>query len=357
MNPQQFPSASDIGACNVDIVPQDFSSQESTASVSGRTPSAHIPPYMADGYRDASTPTHSNSQSTSLARAPSSQTYDQSYRLHPATPPRQSFSLMKKFSGMFYSPSESSSTTYDLEQRLYRTEREIEQLREVLRERNTTIKQMSNAHQNEVNSLKKNLQKALDNKNRELDAARKNVERYKEQINREQEESMRRMQAEVREIESDRNLLKEKYDAFIRRQQEESFRQMESGRWLPSEESKVVGDLERIKREMKTWAKGTSIKDMLILQTLAETDNAELMKGLSTVVLLENNLLPQGLSTPKSPSLLLNALLAHDVYANIFRNPFFFLNDGFGHDLPRTGAENILNYIYGLMQNCKLTNG
>jgi hypothetical protein len=130
---------------------------------------------------------------------------------------------------------------------------------------------------------------------------------------------------------------------------------MESGRWLPREDSKVVGDLDRIKRNMRSWAKGTSIKDMSSLQTLDSISRAALMKDLSHMVLLENNQLPQGLSTPKSPSLLLNALVAHDVYTSIFRNPFFFLNDGLGHDLPRAGPENTLNEIYQLAQACELT--
>ena len=73
------------------------------------------------------------------------------------------------------------------------------------------------------------------------------------------------------------------------------------------------------------------------------------------MVLLENNQLPRGLSTPKSSSLLLNALLAHNVYTTIFRNPFFFLNNRLRHNLPRARPEDTLDDIYHLAQACKLT--
>jgi hypothetical protein len=172
---------------------------------------------------------------------------------------------------------------------------------------------------------------------------------------RSKENVINKLQAKVCEIESaiDRN--QEEYENFIRKHQEESFKRMESARWCPAQGRKVVSDLNTIKNKMKNWAKGTSVKDMSLLQTLDGMDIASLMKDLSRVALLENNQLPQGLSTPKSASLLLNALLAHDVYTTIFRSPFFFLNDGLGHDLPRSGLDDTMNKIYQLAQACKWT--
>jgi hypothetical protein len=286
-------------------------------------------------------------QSKSPSREPS--------RKHHATPVRESPGLLKRVTDIFYPSPGSTSAKSDLGQQLHLKDAEIERLQEALREKDNIMKQNSTDHRRDVDRRKGHFQKILDDKKQEWDAKERELERYNGQIRRDRDESIRRLEAEVREIGLDRHMMQEQYDAFIRKQQEESFKQMESARWLPSEESKVSGDLYRIKREMRSWAKGTSIKEMSPIQTIDERDFAGLMKDLSCVVLLENNELPKGLSTPKSPSLLLNALLAHDVYTNLFRNPFFFLEDGLGHDLPRAGLDDILDKIYHLAQACKLS--
>jgi len=181
-------------------------------------------------------------------------------------------------------------------------------------------------------------------------ATEKNLKRCIEQMKCREAESMR----QVFEAKSERNTIQEKYNTLIRKQQEESFKQMESGRWLPSEESKVVGDLHRVKRAMRSWAKSTSVKDMSPIQTLDEIDVATLMKDLSHVVLLEDNQLPKGLSGPKSASLLLNALLAHGVYMSLFRSPLFLFAEEGAQHLSRAGPAAALDEIYGLAQACKL---
>ena len=90
------------------------------------------------------------------------------------------------------------------------------------------------------------------------------------------------------------------------------------------------------------------------LSVVAITDFSTLMGDLSHVVLLEDGQLPHELSSPKTPSLLLNALLAHDVYKNLFRNPFFFLEHEAGDYLRSDGPGKTLGSIYHLMQDCKL---
>ncbi len=353
MNPQQHTSASDMDARDSDFTPQDSSSQEDAAPVSRRAPSGLNPHNMTREYHYATTLHTSNMQSTH-SRVPSRQAYGQPDRPHYSSPTRQSPSLLKQFTGYFNRSTGSSSAAPDLEQQIYLRDIEIERLREDLRGRHNIVEQISKDHRKDVDHLKEKHQKILDDVTRKWDAREKELERYNQQIRYDRDESIRRLQAEVREIESDRHMIQEKYDTFIRKQQEESFKKMESGRWLPSEESKVVGDLDRIKREMRTWAKGAAIKDMP-LQKIDQMEVADLMKDLSHVVLLKNNQLPQGLSTPKSPSLLLNALLAHHVYTNIFRNPFFFLKDELGQDMARAGLEDALDEIYQLAQACKLT--
>jgi hypothetical protein len=60
---------------------------------------------------------------------------------------------------------------------------------------------------------------------------------------------------------------------------------------------------------MKSWAKTTCIPGISSLQRVT---NPQLVETLSTVVLLDNNKLPNGLPMHKAPRLFLNALVAHD---------------------------------------------
>ncbi|KAG4435320.1 hypothetical protein IFR05_009209 [Cadophora sp. M221] len=137
---------------------------------------------------------------------------------------------------------------------------------------------------------------------------------------------------------------------IIRKQQEASFKQMDSGRWIPREDSKVMGDLSRIRRDVKNWAKVIAIKDMSKIQQLGISDKDDLMKALAHVVILEDGELPQGLSTHKSSSILLNALLAHDIFAKFFHSPFFFLQRDFGYNSENFSAANELSDLYRMLQ-------
>jgi hypothetical protein len=352
INPRQHISPSDMDGRDIAIVPQDPLSQEYSLEGSGRTRPGESLHDMADERHYVTAPAISNMQSTPLA----------SDSLHHTTPIKHPTSLFQRV-GDFISNNlspESSSAKFQLDQQLreqlHRKEREIEHLREILGTKDDAVKQISRDNSNRAGRQKEKFQQILDNREREWKASMEEIESSWQQIHHDQNERIRNLEAKVRETTSDRELIREKYNEVIRKQQEDSFKQMESGRWLPSEESKVVRDLDRIKREMKSLAKGVSIKDMALLQTLDRTDSASLKKDLSHVVLLENNQFPPGLSTPKSPSLLLNALLAYDMYTTLFRNPFFFLEDRLRHTLPRAGLENALDMIYQRAQTCKLTN-
>jgi hypothetical protein len=130
---------------------------------------------------------------------------------------------------------------------------------------------------------------------------------------------------------------------------------MSNARWLPIEDTKVVSDLGRIKKEMRTWAKSTGVKGAEALENLDHSELMSLLKNLSHVAVIKNNELPRGLSEPKSPVLLLNALLAHHLYTAMFRSPFFFFDDGLGKDSPVTSDGALLREIYQLAQDCKTT--
>ena len=157
----------------------------------------------------------------------------------------------------------------------------------------------------------------------------------------------------VQDLASHGNKIQEKYNTLNRRQQEESFNRMETGRWLPMDESRVLADFKEIRTQMRTWAKNAAVKNIAAIQDIEEEQYASLMASLSHVAVVENNQLPGGLSTPKGPSLLLNALLAHDVYTSLFRAPFFFLNDNLEYGPTGDGLDVPLNKIYGLALACK----
>jgi hypothetical protein len=167
------------------------------------------------------------------------------------------------------------------------------------------------------------------------------------QITRHFEESTHDLQAKLRQSESEKLTLREEYNAFIRKQQEASFGKMESARWLPMDEAKVMHELDRLKTDMRSWAKATSFKDNSRLRSCAEVDSAALIEDLANVALVENGQLPDGLfMIARSPMLLLNALLAHSVYTSFFRSPFFFLGINDLNAGSNARPERILEEIY-----------
>lgn len=163
------------------------------------------------------------------------------------------------------------------------------------------------------------------------------------------------LQAEIHDIQLAKSALEEQHNALIRKQQESSFRQMESARWLPVDETKVMSDLDKLKRDMRRWAKTTSIKDISMLQSLGEVETAPLMQQLSNVVVFENGHLPESIFTiAKSPILLLNALLSDNIYMIFFRSPFFFLGETSEDSSANDRSPGVLEDIYQRAKSGKL---
>ncbi|KAF7946499.1 hypothetical protein EAE96_009496 [Botrytis aclada] len=105
---------------------------------------------------------------------------------------------------------------------------------------------------------------------------------------------------------------------------------MSTSRWMPVEDRKVIGDLDRLKRDMRSWAKKaatvTNMRD--VGKSLDRSSLLALQNALRSVVYFEDDRLPSSLSLSKKASgLLLNALLSHNVYTTLFQSPFFFLPD------------------------------
>lgn len=172
-----------------------------------------------------------------------------------------------------------------------------------------------------------------------------------QQIQGELENRTRILEANVQKAKCEKEEVEAEYNLFFRQKQEEKFREMES--WLPAEGNKVIGDLDRLKRDMRAFGKGMSINDLSVLQRLDKDDRVALLNGLAEVCVLKNDELPEGLTSSKSPALLLNALLSYHVYTALFKNPFFFLGNGFGDFRPKPRLDSLLNEIYSRTQQGK----
>jgi hypothetical protein len=177
-----------------------------------------------------------------------------------------------------------------------------------------------------------------------------------QQIQGELEHRTRILEAKVQEAKSEKEKVEAEYSLFLRQKQEEKFKEMDS--WLPVEGSKLIGDLDRLKRDrlkrdMRSFGKGMATNDSSVFQRLDEADHVALLNGLAEVCVLTNGGLPEELTSPRSPALLLNALLAHHVYTTFFKNPFFFLGNGLGDALPQSGLDSLLNEIYSRTQQGK----
>lgn len=168
---------------------------------------------------------------------------------------------------------------------------------------------------------------------REWKARHKVDQTYIVQLTRDLEEKTRIFQARLQESNSEKLSVQNEHNAFIRKQQEASFKQMESARWLPMDEGRVMSELDKLKRDLRGWARSAADKDTSLFQSLGEEDFAGLKQDLVKVAKIEDNQLPEGLSTTsRSLMLLLNALLAHSIYTSFFRSPFFFLGNGEADD-------------------------
>jgi hypothetical protein len=122
-----------------------------------------------------------------------------------------------------------------------------------------------------------------------LASDKSNLERKLHLEETEAENVRQTFQVRLREMESEKDKIQREYNVFVRQQQEASLRRMESARWRPAEEQEITRNLDRLKRNMRSWAKGTSIKDLSLLLSLERTEYDALLKDLAHVVLLEDN--------------------------------------------------------------------
>jgi hypothetical protein len=257
-------------------------------------------------------------------------------------PKRSSAGLLGWLTGI----TQSDSIESEAEQLLKTQADEINQLRKLLHEKTDAIKLMSENHIKEKEHQHQHFRDDWQHKENEI------LQHY-QQVESGKNDTIKILQVQVQELASHSNIVQEKYNTIQLRQQEESFKRMETGRWLPREENRVLADFERIRIQMRTWARGAAVKNLAVLQDIEGEQQASLIASLSHVAVVENNQPPRGLSTSKGPSLLLNALLAHDVYTSLFQSPFFFLHDDLKYIPTEDKLDDSLNKIYDLAQACK----
>ncbi|RDL35848.1 Uncharacterized protein BP5553_06460 [Venustampulla echinocandica] len=329
-------SVSDLGPLDIDTPPERYLPPGNPTSRSPLRDIAHT--------RQSTTPTMSSDRRrTSVIQPPAKQpsgTLDrrqQQSTKQQSTPKKQSPGFFRWITGT----TGTDSIEPEAEQLLKTQADEIHHLTMLLREKEDAIKSVSENHMKDKEHQQRYFQD-------EWQHWEKEIEQHYQQIGSQKNDTIQNLQVQVQELASHRKKIQEKCNTIIRRQQEESFKQMETGRWIPREEGRVLADFERIRTQMRTWAKGAAVKNIAAIQDVAEEQRASLLAALSRVAVVENNQLPRGLSTPKGPSLLLNALLAHDVYTSLFRSPFFFLNDGLEYGPAGDGLDDSLNKIYGL---------
>ncbi|TGO59584.1 hypothetical protein BCON_0043g00430 [Botryotinia convoluta] len=183
--------------------------------------------------------------------------------------------------------------------------------------------------QNQFALLKEDYTQQLQKNDKKHEAERRKLEDYVKILElqvQDREQVARTLQARNGQLEFEKQDIEEQHRTFIRKQQETTFRQMKSSRWAPLEDSKVIEEFDRLKRDIRNWAKKHSKNEMpTILGVLDMHERKALTDVLKDVVAFENNELPQGLSPKKAPVLLLTALISHNVYTTLFREPFFFL--------------------------------
>ncbi|KAF7940707.1 uncharacterized protein EAE97_006893 [Botrytis byssoidea] len=195
-----------------------------------------------------------------------------------------------------------------------------------------TVKNVTSMEaQSQFALLEEDYNQLLQGNEKKHEAERRKLEDYVKILElqvQDSEQLVHTLQARNGQLEFEKQDIEEQHRTFIRKQQETTFRQMKSSRWMPAEDSKVIEDLDRLKKDMRNWAKKATVNDMdTLLGSLGKRESAALKEALTHVVVFENGRLPQGLSAKKYPGLLLTALLTHHVYQTLFKSPFFFIDD------------------------------
>ena len=142
------------------------------------------------------------------------------------------------------------------------------------------------------------------------------------------EEEVRRLQGQLQAYDEGYQLLQQK----LREAQEGAFRALKKGTWMPKEDHRVREEFVKLEENIRTWAKTYALSDISTLQAKI-TETAEMNRVLSKLDGYYDGDWDRLVSCTKSlvqkrlPRILVQALLAKDIFEKIFDNPFFFLNE------------------------------
>ncbi|KAK2733111.1 hypothetical protein FQN57_002303 [Myotisia sp. PD_48] len=122
-------------------------------------------------------------------------------------------------------------------------------------------------------------------------------------------------------------------NSVIRRMQERAFGGVGGGRWTAQPDQTIRDNLSLFQRQIRDWSKEYAIESILMMEQLKLTgdEKDDFLNALAGVMTLaENGSIPEYLYAGKMgkrlPAIILNALLARDIYTLIFDDPFYFLS-------------------------------
>jgi hypothetical protein len=145
------------------------------------------------------------------------------------------------------------------------------------------------------------------------------------------EEEIRRLQGQVKSYDEGYQLLQQQ----LRDAQEGAFRALKKGTWMPKEDHRVREEFAKLEENIRTWAKTYALSDISTLQEkITNTEKNRVLSKLDGYYDVQNGgdwdrliSCTKSLVQKRLPRILVQALLAKDVFQNIFDNPFFFLNE------------------------------
>jgi hypothetical protein len=146
-----------------------------------------------------------------------------------------------------------------------------------------------------------------------------------------QEHEMNQLQNRADASERDKQNLLEECNAFddkMRALQERSLRKMSDGRWIAPDDSKTYDRLRSLRTQIKFWAEEFGIGALEGLNGLNSEDERGLKEYLRCAIYgTESAPVPHDIPPTKATSIMLTALLSHEIHKKIIGNPFFFLDD------------------------------
>lgn len=127
----------------------------------------------------------------------------------------------------------------------------------------------------------------------------------------------------------------DRYETELREAQVKSFKEMAQTEWAPEEDSVIQRNLEILHKNGWSWVKTYSIDSMDKLDELPAAQQDALAESLPEVTRVLKPYFADDAQrlyvknhVRKAPALCVAAALSHNVFVNLFQNPFFFLDAG-----------------------------